>query len=578
LLRCAVAVLAATLLMAGVAQAFIYLPLMLPMRDGVNLATDFYLPGGWSGERLPTLLIRTPYDKMLMVSFGAWADNGYVVAIQDMRGRFASEGLDPVFQSDGWGALQDGFDTVNWCRSMVWSDGVVVTWGMSALGIVQYLMAGAAPPGVEGQIPAAAACDLYEHAFYPGGVFRKYDIEGWLDAQGSLFRLPEIRAHRTKDDYWEGVNLDNRLSQLGPPAFHIGGWFDLFSQGNIDAFMLYRQAGAPHQYLVMGPWSHAGFYYNVQDEMVFPENAKQYWPEGTPEPSSVFMEHALWGTLDGFEHPAVTYYIMGDVDDPGAPGNEWRTADDWPPVETEEVKLYLTPEMSLYVDEPESVDLTYLYDPTHPTPTKCGLFLLIPPGSCDLSGYDSRDDMLYFETPVLPEPVEVTGRVYLDLEVKSDRTDTDFAAFLVDVYPSKKKMQILHGILRARFRSGFDVEVPLIPNEPAVLTVDLWTTSIIFNAGHKIGLYVSSSNYPGYDANPNTGIDASPFDPPLVAVNSIVTGANSALRLPVVGDFPWEPAGDDDDDTSDDDTTDDDASDDDSSGGDSGGCGCSLGL
>ena len=567
-----------TLLLFGFAHAFLYLPLMLPMRDNVNLATDFYLPNGWSGQRLPTLLIRTPYDRTLLVTIGAWADDGYVVVIQDMRGRFASEGVDPVFQSDGWGELQDGFDTMSWVRTMVCSNGNVVTWGASALGIVQYLLAGAAPPGLGGQIIVAATPDLYEHAFYPGGVFRKEDIESWLEAQGSSFRLPEIRAHRTKDSYWEGVNLDNRVDVLGPPAYHLGGWFDLFSQGTIDAFMLYREAGALHQYLVMGPWSHGYIYFNVQNEMTFPENAKQYWGQFQEDPSFTFMKRALHGTLGGFDRPAVTYYVMCDVDAyPDAPGCEWRTADNWPPA-SNEVKLYLTPEMSLYVDKPSTVDLTYTYDPKDPTPTECGNFLVLPAGPCDLRDYyDDRSDMLYFETPVLPQPVEVTGRIYLDLKVKSDREDTDFAAFMVDVYPDGRKMLISHGIMRARFRQGFNVEVPLVPNEPAQLAVDLWTTSIIFNTGHKIGLFVSSSNYPGFDKNPNKAIDAPPAGPPLVATNSIVTGENSDLRLPVVGDFPWHPSEDDDtdDDTSDDDTSDDDTG---NEGGGGEGCGCNFGL
>lgn len=571
-------VLVIVLFSIGVANAVIYVPLTIPMRDGVNLATDFYLPNGWNWDRWPVLLIRTPYNKLNLAAIGLWADEyNIIVAIQDMRGRFASEGEDTIFQSDGWGELQDGLDTVNWIHTF-FSNGNIVTWGASALGIVQYLLAGAAPWGIGGQVVFAASPDLYEHAFYPGGVFRKKDIEDWLSAQGSLFKLPELRAHRTKDEYWEGVNLDNRVEVLGPPAYHIGGWFDLFSQGTIDAYMLYKEGGAPHQYLVMGPWSHGTPYTNVQNELTFPTNAKQYWGPFQEDPSITFLKRALKGQLGIFDRPSVTYYVMCDVDAyPNAPGCEWRTADNWPPAETKEVKLYLMPDKTLYVDEPSEFEFTYVYDPNDPTPTVCGLFLTLPTAPCDLSDdYDTRSDVLYFETPVLPQPVEVTGRVYLDLKVKSDREDTDFVAFLVDVYPDGRKMLFLHGIMRARFREGFDKEVPLIPNQPAQLTIDLWSTSLVFNTGHKIGLYIASANYPGFDKNLNNGINASPFDPPLVATNTVITGANSVLRLPVVGDFPWHPTGDDDE--ADDDANDDDTPDNDS-GGDlsndtDGGCGC----
>ena len=541
--------------LASSASALVYLPLNLPMRDGVDLATDFYLPNDWATAKYPTLLVRTPYDKNLAASLGAYADQGVAVVIQDTRGRFASEGTDGVFTTDGWGDLQDGGDTCAWIRAAGgWYNGRIVSWGASALGILQYQLAGAAPEGLVGQVVLIGAPDLYDYVFYPGGVFRQEDITNWLDGQGSLFFLATLAAHPAKDDFWEGRNLTNRAAVLGPPAYHLGGWFDLFSQGTLDAYDIYRHAaGLDGQYLVMGPWTHGGVGLQEQNELTFPANATQYW-EGGENPADAFMWAALRDELDSFDAPAVVYYVMGDVDDAQAPGNVWRQAADFPPASSE-VKLYLQPGGGLYVDPAAPENLAYDYDPDDPTPSQCGLSLTFNPGPCDLRAYDARSDVLYFETPVLPQPAEVTGRVRLDLAFTSSATDTDFAAFLVDVYPDGRKMLFLHGILRASFRGGFAAGAALAPDQADRLSVDLWSTSMVFNAGHKIGLYVASANYPMHATNLNNF--GQHLAQKTTAHNVVRTGEVSALVLPVVGDFPWHAA------ASDDDTGDDTAADDD---------------
>jgi predicted acyl esterase len=559
------------LLAAAPASALVYLPLTLPMRDGTDLATDFYLPDDWATVKHPTLLIRTPYDKNLMVTYGAYADQGIAVVIQDARGRFASEGTDAVFFADGWGELQDGFDTCLWIAAVgAWYDGRIVTWGGSALAIIQYQLAGAAPPGLVGQVLYAGAVDLYDQVFYPGGVLRQEDITNWLDAQGSLFFLATLALHPEKNDFWEIANLHNRADVLTPAAYHVGGWFDLFSQGTIDGYEIYKYgARLDHQYLVMGPWTHAGFFLQEQNELVFPENATRYWEEGESLPSDRFLFAALRDELNGFDEPSVVYYLMGDVDDPDAPGNIWREADDWPPA-SDEVRLYLQGGGGLYVDPAPAAEMAYDYDPDDPTPSLCGLSLTFNPGPCDVSEYDARDDLLYFETPELPAPVEVTGRVFLDLAFTSSATDTDFTAFLVDVYPDGRKMLFLHGILRASFRDGFAAGIPLVPGERGELSIDLWSTSLVFNTGHKIGLYVASANSPMHAAGLNN-FGQHPLQK-ATAHNAVFAGDESALVLPVVGPFPWQPTPDDDsgDDTIGDDSGDDAADDDsiDDTGGD----------
>jgi len=538
----------------------VFLDVQVPMGDGTTLLTDIYLPSTRKPrEKISTLLLRTPYGKENLASLGLFAESGYAVAIQDMRmnRKIATDDF-LLFRSDGWADYQDGYDTLEYCRNALWSNGTVVTYGGSALGIVQYLLAGTGPEGLAGQFVAFAPPDLYENFFLPGGVFRKNDIEFWLQNQGfsdqernSIIER-EIYSHRIKDEYWESVNLSNRLEHIKAPGFHLGGWFDLFATGTIKGYKIFREAGVDHNYLVMGPWTHTGIEsgYTLPNETIFQTNGMVYWPVSwslrwAKDPGAVFLDQTLLNDLKSFDWPPVTYYVMGTINpfELPAPGLWWCYADDWPPPGGVERTYYLKNNFLLDTTIPSSQALSYEYDPRSPTPTICGRYF--DPryaGFCDVhTSYDGRTDMLYFETEPLIKPLEVTGDIVLHLEIASDRTDTDFAAFLVDVYPDGSKMLITEGIMRARFRQGFHQEVPLNPEEPHYLTVQLGSTSMIFNTGHKIGLYVSSSNYPGFEANPNTGIDNETDQVPLVAINTILTGDNTFLVLPVYEEFSCNP-------------------------------------
>ncbi len=538
----------------------VFLDVPVPMGDGTTLLTDIYLPGTRKPrEKISTLLIRTPYGKEDLASLGLFAESGYALVIQDMRmNRKASADDFLLFRSDGWKDYQDGYDTLEYCRNALWSNGTVATYGASALGIVQYLLAGTGPEGLAGQFVAFAPPDLYEDFFFPGGAFRKNDVELWVQNQGfsdqerdSIIER-EIYGHRLKDEYWESVNLTNRLEHITAPAFHLGGWFDLFATGTIKGYKLYRDAGVEHNYLVMGPWTHTGFEpgYTFPNETIFQTNGIVYWPVSwslrwAKDPGAVFLDQTLLNDLESFDWHPVTYYVMGTINplEQPAPGLWWCYADDWPPPGGVERTYYLSNNSLLDTTTPSSHELSYKYDPLSPIPTICGRFL--DPryyGFCDVQTYyDVRNDTLYFETATLTQPVEVTGDIVLHLEITSDRTDTDFVAFLVDVYPNGSKMLITDGIMRARFREGFHQEVSLSPGEPHLLTVPLGSTSMIFNTGHKIGLYVSSSNYPGFEANPNTGINSEKDQVPLVATNTIITGDNTFLVLPVYGEFSCNP-------------------------------------
>jgi predicted acyl esterase len=538
----------------------VFLDVKIPMGDGTILLTDIYLPSTRKPrEKFSTLLIRTPYGKENLASLGLFAESGYAVVIQDMRmNRKTSADDFLLYRSDGWEGCQDGYDTLSYCRNAMWSNGTVVTYGASALGIVQYLLAGTDPEGLAGQFIGFATPDLYEDFIFPGGVFRENDLKLWLQTLGfseqerNAIIEREIYSHRVKDKHWEAVDLTNRLQYVKAPAFHLGGWFDPFAEGTIMGYKTYRDTGIERNYLVMGPWTHTGLEagYTVPNETVFQINGILYWPASwylrwKKDPGAVFLDQSLFNDLESFDWPQVTYYVMGTINplEQPAAGLWWCYADDWPPPGGMQRSYYLQNNFLLNTAIPSSQELNYEYDPHSPVPTICGRFY--DPryaGFCDVGPYyDARTDMLYFETETLIQPTEVTGDILLHLEIASDQTDTDFAAFLVDVYPNGSKMLVTEGIMRARFRNGFDQEISLSPGEPATLTVKLSSTSMIFNEGHKIGLYVSSSNYPGFEANPNTGINNETDQTSLVATNTIITGNNSFLVLPVYEEFSCNP-------------------------------------
>lgn len=202
------------------------------MRDEIHLATDVYLTDSGSPPH-GSILIRTPYNKNNS-NFGGWADAGWPTLVQDMRGRFQSEGIDTVFRN----SHTDGPDTLEWMANQSWSNGKICTFGGSALGINQYYNAGANPPYFSCQFISVATPNLYKHAMYQGGEFRKHMVEGWLEGQGSTFVLPELWEHENYTmDYWTNVSLDDNWQDVNVPAIHHGGWYDCFSQGTIDGFM-----------------------------------------------------------------------------------------------------------------------------------------------------------------------------------------------------------------------------------------------------------------------------------------------------------------------------------------------------
>ncbi|KYK22325.1 hypothetical protein AYK25_02685 [Thermoplasmatales archaeon SM1-50] len=521
-----------TLLFAGCVVKDNY---MVPMRDGVGLATDVYTPRSSTSPH-GAILIRTPYNKnFLLLIARNWAQNGWPTVTQDMRGRYASEGSDTVFRNEH----TDGPDTLAWVANQTWSNGKIATFGASALGITQYLTAGANPPYLACQYIQVATPNLYKHAMYPGGEFRKSMVEGWLKNQGSEDILPELWAHENYTlDYWTNVSLDDNWQDVNVPAIHIGGWYDIFTQGTIDGFFGYQHQGGPgavgKSKLILGPWTHGGAGTRKQGELTYPANSIDNFSQ--PLFWQMVDEYTMGGSTEYDNWPAVTYYVMGDVDDANAPGNEWRTADDWPIPYTQRAWYFQT-DGSLHTTIPSDThQFTYTYDPSNPVPTLGGGNLLLSPGPCDERSVENRSDVLVFTSPVLTHPYEATGAIKARLYVSSNRSDTDFTVKLTDVYPDGRSMLIIDGILRMRNRNGTDHWELMNPGMIYQVEIDLWSTSYVWNTGHQIRVAVSSSNYPRYLSNPNTADGMYKNTSSFVANNTVYVDNihSSCLILPEI--------------------------------------------
>jgi putative CocE/NonD family hydrolase len=478
------------------------------------------------------VLERTPFNRQ-NIQGDRFVRLGIFLVTQDTRGRGASEGKARLFLDDAWGRNSDGADTVAWIRRQPWCNGKIATTGLPP---PQLLLAGAGPEGIVGQYAGVAPISLYHHAFYQNGVFRK-GWEGWLRDAWPPEVLPLFRQHASYDDFWHGFDLRTRLGKVRWPMVHVAGWFDLFSQGSLDAFTELQARGGPgargRQHLIAGPWEHFGLFKRQAGELTFPENAAgppgapdelqwlSFWLKGEPE--TVRNEHA------------VRYYVMGDVTDPQAPGNVWRAAERWPP-SSHPLRLYFTPNGALTTKRATTAaTCEYDYDPTDPVPTIGGQEAFVPAGPRDQCSVEGRADVLVFTTAPLDEPLEVTGRIRVRLYAATSTRDTDFTAKLCDVYPDGRSMLVTDGVVRARYRQTLARAAPITPGRAYAYDIDLWSTSLIFNRGHRIRVAISSSNSPRFEPNPSTW----PPDVgamPAVAHQTVYVGGSRAshIVLPVI--------------------------------------------
>lgn len=535
----------------------------VPMHDGVKLLADVYRPG--TADRYPVLLTRLPYNKevgqLVNGSFDVLraVQASYVVVAQDTRGRFASEGdFNPFFDE-----AADGAATIAWAASQPWSTGTVGMFGASYIGATQWTAATQAPPALRAIAPFVTTDQYYEGWAYQGGAFQLGFILHWalfslamgeidrrtatgaatpedftalvsaVDHNDELYwRLPlrgwaELKDlapyyddwldHPSYDEFWKATAPCESFGDIIVPALNIGGWYDVFLKGTLANYVGMREQGGSEearrrQRLVVGPWAHGAM------TGWFPERSFGVLAgtDGTDVTGLQlrWFDRLLKATGTGLAHEKpVRLFVMGV--------NEWRDADDWPLPGTRYVEYFLHSGGQANTaagdgvlsteapgDEPEDV---YLYDPRHPVPTTGGatflpgLFIGANAGPRDQRGPESRRDVLCYTTEPLAEPVEVIGPVRLVLHISSSAPDTDFTGKLVDVWPDGRTVNLADGILRARYREPGSGPSLLVPERTYEVTVDLVATANVFAAGHRVRLEVSSSNFPRFDRNTNTG-------------------------------------------------------------------------
>lgn len=499
--------------------------------DGTALASDVFLPvgdGPWA-----TVLIRTPYGKG---GLGDTAElfNAYGLAVvaQDVRGRFESDGIDTVFQDAG----RDGRASIEWITTQDWSNGDVAMWGPSALSITQYLAAPEAPEDLKVVLTAAGTGDLYEDVYFPQGTFREGLVTGWLGAQGSLGWLDEIYEHPRRDGWWDTLAADH--AAVRADGVHIAGWYDIFRDGTIGAWQQ-QSTGTGEQWLIIGPWTHNGLGSRDQGELVYPAVA-----EDAPVPMNDLALRVLFAALglEGLDAPddipRVQYFVMGDPD--AETGNVWREADSWPP-ESTPTRWYLGPEGTLSTDCPDGGTSTWQYNPANPAPTICGANLVLDAGPCDQAELDLRNDTLLFATEPLAAPTEITGQLSAHFFVEVDQPDAEIHVRVVDIYPDGRRMLLSDaGVRMAASEEGL---VALEEGVSYEVDVDLGATSIVVHAGHSIGLYVGSANWPRFGANRNTGVEWGEMDEVPGNVLTVTMShdelTESYLELPIPGADPF---------------------------------------
>lgn len=566
------------------------------MRDGVTTYADVFRPR--MRGRVPALLQRTPYDKSAPNNRTGTLDairaasHGYAVIIQDVRGRYTSEGDFYTFVNE----INDGEDSIDWVTRQNWSDGQVGMFGVSYVGATQWLAAKSGAPALKGIAPGVTASDYHEGWAWQGGAFElgfnlswavgaltaanwanlsqrlrlhDEDAETLIAAKDDLdhwFRympmkdMPHLKNdlaryyydwldHPEYDDYWRRVSIEESHADIAIPAFNFGGWYDIFLGGTIRNYARMREMGATQaardgQRLTIGPWVHGGAPPSVSGEYNFGTRAAGAAIDLMGEMLR-FYDHILLGEDNGFDSDKpVRLFVMGE--------NVWRREDEWPLSRAETADYYLhsggranslngdgaLSREAPPADEPPDV---YLYNPLNPVPTVGGGLCCDPAfmasGAYDQRWVEGRDDVLVYSTPPLDEDTEVTGPVSVTLYASTNAPDTDFTAKLVDVEPSGYARNLTDGIIRARYRNGRGPASFIQPGRVYEYKIDLWATSNLFKKGHRIRVEISSSNFPRFDRNANTGDEIgsdAAFVPALQTVHHTAEYP-SRVELPIVG-------------------------------------------
>ena len=507
------------------------------MRDGIHLATNIIAPDGegpW-----PVVLTRTPYGKDQGGEPARiekpYLAAGYIRVVQDCRGKFKSEGKYRAFVDD----FEDGYDTVEWIAKQPWSNGKVGMIGASAMGITANLAAMAKPPHLVTAFVVVAHGSSYRYAGYPGGVFLKNMSEEWLKRQGvppNDVPRPIIKDY---DDEARKLDINYFYSKIDIPMYNIGGWYDIFLQGNIDNFTALQDRGAGKargsQKLLLGAFGHGA----LSGDLKYPVGAgdlRTMLAAGIHSPSDPIRWFDYWlkGIDNGLmQEPAVRYFVMGDTFDKQAPGNDWRTAASWPPP-SKATSYYFSEGHKLAPAAPREKNSqdTYAYDPKNPVPSVGGNNLMMDRGPIDQRAVSNRPDVIKFETEVLTSPVEVIGKLNAELFVSTDAEDTDFTVKLIDVYPNGYEALVHDEAYRLRYHEGLDKPGQHVKKDKIYpINVDLWSTALVFNKGHKIAVHVSSSNSPRFENHSNTWAPVRGYENGVVAHNTIYHDAKHPSRI-----------------------------------------------
>ena len=513
---------------------------MIPMRDGKELPADIYLPTP-DAKGLPCILIRSPAGReAYWKDFAKIAkEGGYAVVIQETRSALDLEGKTFPFVTDGWGKLQDGYDTVEWLAQSPYTNGKIGTWGASALGITQLLMAPSHPHHLKCQYIIMAAASIYHHGIFPGGQLLKHQAEGWL---GHYARDTGVFSYVSQrpfyNDFWKQLNSLEVSHRVQVPGIHIGGWYDTFLQGTLSSFASRQYEGGDgargKQKLVIGPWTHFWPMSKHFGDFQVPQEGYQPPYDITPKRWFDFYLKGIPNSVEDL--PPVIYYVMGPFDGSPSSGNVWRTADKWP-VPATETAFYLTPDMHLQTAPSPKGEAEYSYDPSQVIPTVGGRNLFLESGPKDQRSIEGRKDILVFTSDKLLKDVEVTGPLSATLYFASDQPDTDVVLRLCDVYPDGRSVLISEG----GYRLGVmcfqkDKDCKENANKVHELKIDLWATSMVFAKGHAIRLSVSSSSFPRYEKNMNVGLFGSHTGKYQTAKNRVLMGEKtpSRLFLPIV--------------------------------------------
>lgn len=520
------------------------------MRDGVTLYADVYRPA--KEGKYPVLVSRTPYSTERAPSAYAngvfFSRRGYAYVYQDVRGRHESDGKWEPFRND----IEDGYDTIEWAAQQPWSNGKVGMEGGSYLGHVQWRAAMSLPPHLVTIFPAVASTSLYHNWITLNGGWRLSFNFGWgpvrqesrimqntgphtmdggpetISFDRMLWHLPLMDMqklagrnaqfyrdwiqHPDYDDYWKAINAEEVFEKIPIPVHTLGGWFDIFSQGSLNGYVgMSHRGGNPiareKSHMIMGPWGHG------PSQKI---GELDFGPEANiSEPAAALRWFDYWlkGIDDGIgKEPPVTIYVMGR--------NQWRHENEYPLARTEYKKLYFHSGGNANADrgdgrlswDPPGASETkpdhYRYDPDHPVPSLGGNNCCGTPtaaGPRDQRPIENRGDILVYTSDFLDQDVEITGPVKVVLHAASDAPDTDFVAKLIDVMPDNKSYNMAEGIVRARYRESLSKPQLLEAGKIYEFTIDLIGTSNVFLKGHRIRVDITSSHFPQFDRNPNTG-------------------------------------------------------------------------